>query len=193
MDPCCICMDELDLTKNFIATECGHAFHASCLMRNVAHNGFGCPYCRTIMAEEIDDHDEETINDSDSELSEEEEDDDYTLRGFRFFMNNITGIEHDEEDENAEDDDEDAEEQSVEQAEQVRIQLPTYTEVTAELTRQNIGMEDVVKAILFELHEEYYGQDRVYEDYMNKSNEVYEKIRRVIRNRMPRTLATNQT
>lgn len=51
---CPICMDIMDLTKNCIITECGHTFHASCLMQNVVHNGFGCPYCRTAMANDDD-------------------------------------------------------------------------------------------------------------------------------------------
>jgi len=49
---CPICMDVIEGEKNKITTDCGHCFHANCLMTNVAHNGFGCPYCRTAMAAE---------------------------------------------------------------------------------------------------------------------------------------------
>ena len=56
---CPICMDQIEEGKNRITTECGHCFHASCLMTNVAHNGFGCPYCRTAMAEEVEDEEED--------------------------------------------------------------------------------------------------------------------------------------
>jgi len=38
--------------RNNITTECGHQFHASCIMTNVSRNGFNCPCCRTAMAEE---------------------------------------------------------------------------------------------------------------------------------------------
>ena len=49
---CPICLDNIDLTRNIVTTECGHTFHCSCLMRNVLQNGFNCPYCRQIMTEE---------------------------------------------------------------------------------------------------------------------------------------------
>jgi hypothetical protein len=54
MDECPICMDTIDPYKNRVTTECGHTFHCSCLMTNVSHNGFACPYCRTAMAEEVE-------------------------------------------------------------------------------------------------------------------------------------------
>ena len=50
---CPICMEVIVTTKNIVVTECGHTFHCSCLMTNVAHNGFECPYCRTEMAKEV--------------------------------------------------------------------------------------------------------------------------------------------
>ena len=50
---CPICMDCILDTKNRVTTECGHCFHTNCLMTSVAHNGFGCPYCRTAMAKKV--------------------------------------------------------------------------------------------------------------------------------------------
>jgi hypothetical protein len=48
---CPICLMSIDLNgKNFIKTECGHDFHASCLLHNVISNGFSCPCCRAVMA-----------------------------------------------------------------------------------------------------------------------------------------------
>jgi hypothetical protein len=47
---CPICIEEIDCCKNCIITECGHIFHAKCLMKNILHNGLGCPYCRKKMA-----------------------------------------------------------------------------------------------------------------------------------------------
>ena len=72
---CPICMDSIEsTTRNCVTTECGHCFHANCLMQNVAHNGFGCPYCRAAMIEEPEE--EESIwSDEDEEEDEEEEDD----------------------------------------------------------------------------------------------------------------------
>ena len=99
---CPICMECIDMTKNCITTECGHFFHTNCLMANVAHNGFNCPYCRTKMAEEpeSDDEDyEEDENDEDDEEDENDEDDyEFALRGFRFFWNNLNGEEDDRDD-----------------------------------------------------------------------------------------------
>ena len=57
---CPICMDCIEsTTKNCVTTECGHCFHTNCLMKSVAHNGFGCPYCRTVMAEQPEEDDDD--------------------------------------------------------------------------------------------------------------------------------------
>lgn len=74
---CPICMDVIG-DKNNITTECGHRFHASCIMTNVSHNGFNCPCCRAVMADEDDEEDEdddflETI-DSAGDLNTDDED-----------------------------------------------------------------------------------------------------------------------
>ena len=85
---CPICMEIIDLCKNCATTECGHQFHSNCLMKNIAFNGFGCPYCRFEMVEEIDDSDEEDEREDrddereddgeeEEENEEEEEDEDY--------------------------------------------------------------------------------------------------------------------
>jgi len=56
---CPICMESIDRKINCVITECGHKFHTKCLLTNVAHNGFGCPYCRTEMIDDIEESDEE--------------------------------------------------------------------------------------------------------------------------------------
>jgi hypothetical protein len=92
---CPICMEVIVTTKNIVITECGHTFHCSCLMANVAHNGFSCPYCRTAMAEEVDVEQSEYEGDgsiTDSVNAAIHEDD--MLRGFRMFHNLCDGIEH---------------------------------------------------------------------------------------------------
>jgi hypothetical protein len=94
---CPICMEVIVTTKNIVVTECGHTFHCSCLMANVAHNGFSCPYCRTAMAEEVDNKSNEyeydgSITDSvDASIHEDD-----MLRGFRMFHNLCDGIEHEQ-------------------------------------------------------------------------------------------------
>lgn len=56
---CPICLCSIKNKKaDFIATTCGHCFHSSCLMRHLSMNGFSCPYCRNIMAEEHEQEDE---------------------------------------------------------------------------------------------------------------------------------------
>lgn len=49
---CPICFELIEKV-NSLTTECGHTFHTSCIMKNVARNGFSCPYCRAIMAESV--------------------------------------------------------------------------------------------------------------------------------------------
>lgn len=57
---CPICLCSIKNKKaDFIATSCGHCFHASCLMRHLSMNGFSCPYCRNIMANPSEEEEEE--------------------------------------------------------------------------------------------------------------------------------------
>jgi hypothetical protein len=60
---CPICYDPIDQTRNCITTECGHQFHAACLMKNACINGFSCPSCRAKMVEQ----EPEDVPESDSE------------------------------------------------------------------------------------------------------------------------------
>lgn len=64
---CPICMEVIGETNN-ITTECGHCFHASCIMTNVSRNGFSCPCCRAQMAEE-EEYDEEDDYDDEEDDS----------------------------------------------------------------------------------------------------------------------------
>ncbi len=75
VDECPICLDDIDITKNCIITECGHKFHCSCFMRHSAIQGFNCPYCRSITAEQTVDDDEED-DDYDDEDDYNDDDDD---------------------------------------------------------------------------------------------------------------------
>jgi hypothetical protein len=148
---CPICMDDINITKNCITTECGHCFHASCVMRNVAQNGFACPMCRTAMAEyaDVDSADEEYVADNLS-LAYDRNPDDYALRGLRLFMDNVEGVAHDNEDELEESEDE---EDPV---------LPSPAYIAQKLQEQGATMEDLVKILLRE-YEEYDDHDREFE------------------------------
>jgi hypothetical protein len=49
---CSICLDVIDMQRNAVSTECGHQFHLSCLVRNMAspsQNRQNCPLCRVVM------------------------------------------------------------------------------------------------------------------------------------------------
>lgn len=50
---CPICMEVVELSVNCLVTECGHTFHTSCFLNNVLHNGFGCPYCRRVLVDDV--------------------------------------------------------------------------------------------------------------------------------------------
>lgn len=174
---CPICMDAIVGAINCVTTECGHCFHTNCLMTSVAHNGFGCPYCRTAMAQEPrEDEDEDEEQDQWSDI-EDEEDNEYALRGFRFFFNNVQGEQHAEEDEqdeeNNQDDDSDEEEDEVIK--------PSVDIVTRKLVEQGITMEQLVKAILGASHEEYQQS----EEFERADDELFGKMRVIISNFTP--------
>ena len=80
---CSICFDEIPDDTNKVVTICNHAFHSTCLIKNIVMNGSDCPNCRKNLTgeetknnyddeDEYYDDDEETIINSDSENEEEE-------------------------------------------------------------------------------------------------------------------------
>lgn len=97
---CSICMEIIDTNVNICTTECGHCFHSNCLIKNISHNGFGCPYCRKILAEkpikmvDLDNDDNNDNNDNINHIDDQEPDyvyNDYELRGFRWLFNRAYG------------------------------------------------------------------------------------------------------
>ena len=161
---CPICMDDINVNKNCITTECGHCFHASCVMRNVAQNGFACPMCRTAMAEEPEEDEYSVISGDDSVVDRNP--DDYALRGFRMFMDNVEGVEHDHEDilEEQEDNEEAAK--------------PSAAHIAQQLTANGVTMEDLVKILLRD-HDEYEAED---EEYDEVDERVWGQMRTIISN-----------
>lgn len=98
---CPICLENISGLKNMVITECGHSFHCRCLMINISHNGFNCPYCRTKMCDDDDsdsDDSDDHENDSETDSVYIEINEDDMLRGVRLFNNIINGEEHTEED-----------------------------------------------------------------------------------------------
>lgn len=173
---CPICMDCIEISKNCVTTECGHCFHASCLMTSVAHNGFGCPYCRAKMAEEPEE-DEETVYSDEEEEYEEEMFDDYALRGFRFFFDNLDGTPHSEEDIVEEEEGDQEEEEEEEQD----ASVPTTDFVAQKLREQGVTFEQMVNMICKLDHQEF-GEDEQAERF---SNELFGKIRVILSNYDP--------
>jgi hypothetical protein len=172
---CPICMDVIDVNKNCITTECGHSFHASCLMTNVSRNGFGCPYCRTAMAQEPEESDSNSDEASEawSDVSDEEIYNDYALRGLRFMMNNIEGIDHDILDIH----DEREDEEQRESEEDENNDIPNSTYITEKLVAQGVTMEQLVKALLIN-HEEYESDDEI----GRVEGDIFGKMRIIISN-----------
>ena len=176
---CPICMEIIDFNKNCVTTECGHCFHTNCLMTSVAHNGFGCPYCRTAMAEVVnDDEDEEAEDDEeDGETIDEDMFNDNSLRGFRFFMNNINGDAHEQEDL--------ADEEELMENIRERIHdappKPSAEFIADKLLDDGITMEDLVKVLLLE-HEEYEDDDEL---LARIEGDVFGKMRVIISNFNP--------
>ena len=123
------------------------------------------------MAEEPEEEEESVW----SEVSDEEEMfDDSALRGFRFFMNNIEGVEHDQEDETEEQEDM---EENAEDAEPAPAK-PTVAFLAQKLVEQGITMEQLLKVLLRE-HEEYSNED---EEFERVDDEIFGKIRIIVSN-----------
>ena len=184
---CPICMETIEGLCNRVVTDCGHVFHCSCLMQNVYHNGFECPYCRTKMAEEHEEEEEEEEDENyDSEREYHNIIDDDTFRGFRLFMNNLTGEDHEEED--IDDEDFYIAYGNPPEPEEWQNVWPSADYISQKLTECGITLEDLVKNILFQEHSNY-GEN--YVDYERRSSEVYGQFRAIISQYTPGALLPN--
>ena len=177
---CPICMDCIEsTTKNCVTTECGHCFHTNCLMTSIAHNGFGCPYCRTAMAEEPEEEEENVWFD------EEEMFDDDALRGFRFFWNNLNSEPHDEDDEADESQFEEWAERAAAIQNETDPSIPTTDFVAQKLREKGVTFEQLVKIVCFIEHEEYKDD----EAGQRLSDDIFGKIRIIVSNYTPEKAA----
>ena len=183
VNECPICMDPIEsTTRNCVSTECGHCFHTNCLMTSVAHNGFGCPYCRTKMAEEV--AEENSDYDDESESEEYEQYDDYALRGLRLFNNNINGEDHDQEDLDEEEEDaeqEEADEETVAEEAEEAVAPPPVSYVAQKLAEQGVTMETLLKAVLCSVN----NYERDYEDFERVENEIFGRVSSILNNYTP--------
>jgi hypothetical protein len=143
-------------------------------MNNILRNGFGCPYCRAAMVEEPDEDQLSEISRGDDyqDQVDDEENEDYTLRGFRFFFENVEGIAHEDED-------------TLEEYEEQRrtnpstpLPKPTPAFIAQKLTEQGITMETLVKMMLIE-HDEYEDDEDEFEDV---GEDIFGRMRIIISN-----------
>ena len=178
LDECAICMDDIDAVKNRLTTECGHVFHTSCLMKNAAINGFGCPMCRTVMAEDPNDSDDdESTNVDDDELYT-----DHSLRGMRWMFQSVQGEEVDD-DSDSDDGDE-----------ELHIEVPTFEHVMEHIQLHNITIDRLVKAFLASNYDEYSQFDQDADSIFNLMNtyiiDYHETVQPVVASTVASTSAT---
>ena len=146
---CPICMDTIDVSKNCVTTECGHKFHTSCLMRNVSFNGFECPYCRTVMAED----DSEEI-DYEEYVDEHVDDNDDNLPILRRLSSIVSNDELEEGEETEEETlrwivDEESDEIDDNYPLSAEDPIPSFDLILRTLIEKNVSYEDLVKCALF--------------------------------------------
>ena len=173
---CPICMDPFELgnMNNLVVTECGHTFHCKCLMQNVAHNGFDCPYCRTEMASVPDDESESSYETFDSSESDDNSVEPYeydTLTSFRMFHQRMDGDEIEEEE-----DEEEEEEAVVSDDNDTIMNTLDATYISNKLQERGITFEDLVKNLISIEHIDKINR----EDYYRRGSEVYGQFRAII-------------
>lgn len=163
---CPICLDAIIGLTNSTTTECGHHFHTKCLMQNAVHNGFGCPYCRTILAEppKDDDSDSEYDRDDDSFLEEEEENENYTLEGFRFFHQRINNEELEQE-----------EFELIIDENQEQPPMAPFEDVNISFKASGITYEQLLEYILEDYKNEH--EDNLFNN--NSYKKIYTKLRQI--------------
>jgi hypothetical protein len=176
---CPICYDDIDVLKNCVTTECGHKFHCNCLMKNSAQNGFSCPMCRSVMAEEPEDSDDEELSEYE-DFEEDEAFDDNVLTSFRMFHQQLAGEEVEEEPEPEIQEQEDQEQEEP-------IIKPSAETIAERLVAQGYTMEDMVKCMLID-HEEYESEAEINERFADR---MFGKFRQIISN-YPREQAQAQ-
>ena len=176
INECPICMDDIHMgQKNVVTTECGHMFHCSCLMQNVSHNGFNCPYCRTVMAEEppIEDDDDDYTDYDEYEMF-----DDDALTSFRMFQQRNSGEDIEEEPEDEDEDDDDETIYGVQE-----LIAPNVETLSRQLTNRGVTYEDMIEYALW-VDQREFRIERVAEreQYYRTYNVVNGQFRAVINN-----------
>ena len=165
---CPICMDDIiPNTKNFTNTECGHCFHASCLMTNIRHNGFGCPYCREEMVEEHNEYPDDQSEISYITQDEVELYDDTALTNMRILFQQVEGEEVEPE----------TEPQEQEQEQEEEEPIPHIDTIMRKLIGCGVTYKDLVRSAILE-HDEYQDDD----DNNISADKIFSVIRILVSN-----------
>ena len=186
---CPICLELLPSnTKNRVVTECGHVFHTSCLMTNVMHNGFVCPYCRALLANSVavtlsedddgSDYDPDDLNDGMFLDVENVTHTDYVLRGLRWFVGRVSGDELDDEEDVVPDLDLNVDVGSGSYGEDMFSSdsqaVPPVYYIRTKLLSQGITMDDLLKVLMYRTSDRSFGD----------ADEDYERLSRSVHGRM---------
>jgi hypothetical protein len=177
---CCICMDSIvNKNTNCVTTECGHTFHTNCLMSNVSHNGFGCPYCRQVMAEEpqnsednYENDESETISEYDTIESVPDLYNDYALRGMRWMFQK-------EEEGQIRDDEESDDENAIVEPEEENIARPRISLIAEKLSQRGTTYEDLIEAYLSLVSFDEYEGD-LEEQFIRKEASIFKKVKNIL-------------
>jgi hypothetical protein len=163
---CPICFEVICSEVNTVITECGHKFHCKCLMQNVLHNSFGCPYCRTEMVDKpivnsiVIDYDDDDLRLEELEEGEiirsdfeefvdrqhfhdEMNETSFCLTSFRMFQQRIEGEEIEEEEI------EELRERLDMERRDRRNQKNADILVSRIVNNNNITKEDLIRALLY--------------------------------------------
>lgn len=158
MADCPICYELIQFKKNSVTTECGHSFHANCLMKHTSFNGYGCPCCRTQMIQKDEKNDEENVG------NEQNNDDQYVLDGSRWMFQRANNEPIDDTDPYT-DQFERWQIQMTRMNQEMEMEIERKTElVLKELDKiKAISYEDLVKGYLFWNQEHLYANSTAYE------------------------------
>jgi hypothetical protein len=200
---CPICFDTIGVQNN-VTTECGHKFHASCLMKNVSVNGFGCPCCRAVMAtknrpdsryrnnndneEDYNHYNPHYYDVDENEEGEIDEDETSTLlddipeeERFSDFalrgLRLLTSLLEGQEQELEDVNAENAELLQAEEEDEDYV-IPSLEYVACALEEQGITYKKLVAGLLMD-HEEYSDRE---EEFENFAGDIWGKLRSIISN-----------
>ena len=87
---CGICLDNLEITNNFMITQCGHAFHSSCCLAWTFRGNFNCPLCVQALTDKKTINDYNRINNQNYEFTLNNSNDELTVYLYKMIINDLT-------------------------------------------------------------------------------------------------------